>query len=104
MARTCPKAEGKARLNKAATIANAARDRSGHRDRAIPRTAWATIATATILSPWTHADSAIPCCPANPKANKINAMAEGKVKPVQAANKRSEERRVGKGCRYQRGA
>ncbi len=80
-------ANGVAHASARAIAARASRRRgqSGARDRAITRTAWATTATAAILSPWTH--------PApdrsEPAANRPSAIistAAGSVKPTHAAN------------------
>src|SRR5271166_2344378 len=47
--------EGTPRASTAAATAIVARSRSGQRFRAIPHTAWATTATATIFKPWSQA-------------------------------------------------
>ena len=52
--RSGPSADGTASARIAAPTAIVARSRSGHRLRAIPHTAWATTATATIFSPCSH--------------------------------------------------
>jgi hypothetical protein len=55
MAPTWPMVEGTASASAAAATAIVARSRSGQRFRAMPQTACATTATATILSPCSHA-------------------------------------------------
>ena len=62
------------------------RRRSGVRVRAIPHTAWATTATATSFRPWITAWAQTPLMNPTPKANTVIKIADGKVKPAQAAN------------------
>jgi len=50
------------------------------------QTACATTATATILSPCSTPDGITPGYPATNRASTIRAMADGRVKPAQAAN------------------
>ena len=80
-------------VSSAARMASAARGRSGHNDLAIPQTACATMATATTLSPCTQPDWASPWYSAMPKANRISAIADGKVNPAQAASSPSQPAR-----------
>ncbi|MOA10920.1 hypothetical protein D3C78_1308300 [compost metagenome] len=85
MAATWPSAEGMASASRAAAIARPARSLSGHRVLAMPQTACATTATAASFSPCTAPDwaSQLHCC--MPKANRMSSMADGRVKPSQAA-------------------
>ncbi len=78
-------ADGRAKASSAASTASARRGQSGQSERPIVHTACATIATATTFSPRTAPDEAsAPAC-AMPSAKRIIAIAEGAVKPTQAA-------------------
>ncbi len=86
MAPTWPSAGGSTNASSAAKTASTRRGQSGHSARLIVHTACATIATATIFSPRTAPDDAsAPCC-AMPSAKAIIAIADGSVKPAQAAS------------------
>jgi len=69
----------------ALTTASVARGRSGQSVRAIPETACATTATATMRSPASQAASCMAPIVPTPAAKAIRAMAEGRLKPSQAA-------------------
>ena len=61
--------------------------------RAMPHTAWATTATATILRPWIAAPARRPVKEVESSANSKSSKAEGKVKPSQAARPVERPRR-----------
>ena len=69
----------------ATTAAIDARSRSGHSVRAIPQTAWATIATATSLRPCSRPAPIGPSRNFAPYAKSRSKMADGSVKAVHAA-------------------
>ena len=76
--------EGRVTLMIAAANAIEARGASEARVRAIDQTAWATTATATTMRPCSHPAVVIPD-PCTRSAKTTIAMADGKVKPAQAA-------------------
>ena len=71
---------------RATMVAMLARSRSGHKVRAIPQMAWATIATATSRRPWSIPPPRVPPSSPAPSANRTSATADGNVKPIQAAS------------------
>jgi len=81
-----PAAEGTASASSVAPIARVARSLSGHKLRAMPQTAWATTATATILRPCSQGTCEMSPSSATPYSKAIMATAEGIVNPNQAAN------------------
>jgi hypothetical protein len=74
------------KMTSAAAAAIDARTRSGHSVRAIPATACATMATATSFKPWMRPIPIGPLNAAAPFAKTTRAIADGKVKPIQAAS------------------
>jgi hypothetical protein len=87
-ASNCTVVPGQASASSAADSASARRGQSGHKERHIDQTACATIATVTIFRPWTTESSTRLPSPAHasPCANSTSSMADGSVKPSQAAN------------------
>ncbi len=83
---TCPQALGSASAAQAAMAMMLTRSTSVHSVRAMPQTACATTATATTLRPCSAPAGSSSAWRARPSANKINAIAEGKVNPSQAAS------------------
>ena len=86
MIATCASAPVHVSASIAAMSATVMRGASGVSVVAMPHTACATTATATILRPWSQA--APPTLPTawTPNANAARANADGSVKPSQAAN------------------
>jgi hypothetical protein len=68
-----------------AASAMPARGLSGARLRAMPQTACATTATATIFSPWMMPSATGPEKEPEKSAKRNSAIAEGNVNPSQAA-------------------
>jgi hypothetical protein len=85
IAATCPGAPGTASTRTAAATASVARSRSGASERIIPRTACATTATAATFKPRSHPEPPGSPSEATPLAKSMIAMADGSVKPTQAA-------------------
>ncbi len=70
-----------------------ARVRSGQRLRAMPQTAWATMETATSLSPCRMPPpSALCAMGAAPRAKRVRKMADGRVNPAKAASAHQADR------------
>ena len=86
MAEIWPTPPGAKAVTISAKTAIAARGRSGARFCAMPSTAWATMATATSLRPCRSPSPAGPFSAPAPKAKSVMAIAEGSVKPAQAAS------------------
>ena len=82
---TIVKAIGERRIAMAARIAIVARVLSGARVVLIPHRAWATTATAAILSPLSHEPSRRLSNSVTPKPNAMRIAAEGAVKAIQAS-------------------
>ncbi len=78
--------KGSSKTALAAASMMASRGPSLHSVRAMPQTAWATTATATIFRPWMNPPGRASPQRAMPRANSVSATAEGSVKPAQAAS------------------
>ncbi len=85
MIATCEKGVAQANATAAATSATIRRGQSGARLRPIAQTACATTASAASLRPWTHPASLRSVCAAK-SPNMVIKIADGNVKPIQAAS------------------
>ncbi len=85
IAPACAKGEGTASTPMVASTARVARYASGQSYRAMLHTACATTATATTFNPCKAPDPATSPNAVTPYPNKISAIADGMVKPIQAA-------------------
>ncbi len=86
MATSCENEDVLSNTMSAATAVIEALSRSGQSVRAMPQTAWATIATATSLSPCNNPVPIGPLSELAAYANNRSATAEGSVNPAQAAS------------------
>jgi hypothetical protein len=94
IAATMPADPGTKASSTTASTAIAARSRSGHNCRAMPHTAWATMATATIFNPCNAPAPSGPatCVPVSAKPSRISA--EGRVKATKAASAPAHPARI----------
>ncbi|MNZ87089.1 hypothetical protein D3C78_1059380 [compost metagenome] len=86
IAPTCPQADGTRSTKQVTATMMVIRGVSGQRLRAIPHTACATTATATTFNPCSTPNGITFPSLAIPSAKRINATADGSVKPAHAAN------------------